>query len=180
MKDPPRATPDRNTLERALIRINESTRPAGTSPAPAEAHRAALIDALRILEPHTSPSTAINIEALEAQLDLLLDHPSSRLAIYGSLAPGRINHHVIADVPGTWHDGCVRGSLTHVGWGSAHGFPALAWDPLADPVPVKLLDSPQLTEHWSRLDEFEGAEYRRLLVTVEFPDSVRVANLYGI
>lgn len=36
-----------------------------------------------------------------------------------------MNHHVIADAPGTWHDGWVRGSLTHVGWGSAHGSPAL-------------------------------------------------------
>ena len=37
---------------------------------------------------------------------------SHRLAVYGSLAPGQTNHHVVADIPGTWTGGTVEGLLS--------------------------------------------------------------------
>ena len=49
---------------------------------------------------------------------------SQRLAVYGSLAPGRSNHHVVAPLGGEWTDGCIEGDLLPVGWGAALGFNA--------------------------------------------------------
>ena len=48
-----------------------------------------------------------------------------RLAVYGSLAPGKSNHHMLARYAGTWSRGRVRGDLVNAGWGAAGGFPAL-------------------------------------------------------
>ena len=39
-------------------------------------------------------------------------------------------------------------------------------DPAGPLVDVHLFESPDLPEHWYRLDEFEGAEYRRVVTQV--------------
>lgn len=108
------------------------------------------------------------------------DDPSHRLAVYGTLAPGEVNHHEVEDLVGTWHPGFVRGVFTPQGWGTTYGFPALRWDPDGPPVPVQVLVSPDLPDHWQRLDEFEGPGYRRILVPVEDEAGrlLTVANLY--
>lgn len=105
---------------------------------------------------------------------------SRRLAVYGSLAPGRENHHVIAHLAGDWQDGFVTGDLHPAGWGAALGFPALRWRSDGPRVPVQVLQSDKLTDdQWARLDEFEGTEYRRILVPVYQDDALlAVANLY--
>ena len=55
----------------------------------------------------------------------------------------------------------------------------MCWEPAGDPIPVRLLLSDALPRHWARLDEFEGSEYRRILVPVDRADgSVEIANLY--
>ena len=112
----------------------------------------------------------------------VLGQASHRLAVYGSLAPGQPNHSVIQNIRGEWTDGFVRGELTESGWGSGMGYPALTWDPDGDRVPVKMLVSSELPEHWRRLDEFEGAGYVRMLVPVEDEDGglIAVANIYAL
>jgi hypothetical protein len=49
-------------------------------------------------------------------------HPTgaaeTRLATYGTLAPGRPNHGHLSDVPGRWLVGEVRGTLIEAGWGA--------------------------------------------------------------
>ena len=89
-----------------------------------------------------------------------------RLATYGSLAPGRPNHHHVAALRGRWYPGAVRGRLVESGWGAALGFPALVLDPQGPAVDVQVLESPDLPEHWPRLDAFEGPGYRRAVTTV--------------
>jgi len=108
-------------------------------------------------------------------------HAQCRLAVYGSLAPGRSNHHQLQNLRGEWHSGCiVRGELADRGWGAALGYPALRWSKLGPPVPAELLVSDELPEHWLRLDEFEGPEYLRILVPVlSSAGVVAVANLYA-
>jgi len=54
-----------------------------------------------------------------------IDH---RLATYGPLAPGRVNHHQLALLSGTWTTGTIRGRLIETGWGAALGYPALVLD----------------------------------------------------
>ena len=37
--------------------------------------------------------------------------------VYGTLAPGRPNQHVLAHVPGTWEPDTVKGDPRRAGWG---------------------------------------------------------------
>lgn len=106
---------------------------------------------------------------------------SRRLAVYGSLIPGQENAHLLTGVAGSWICGRVRGHLLDRGWASGRGYPGLRWDPGGASVPVHLLTSSDLPNHWSRLDDFEGDEYLRILVPVEGDDGrIRVANLYAL
>ncbi len=106
------------------------------------------------------------------------ESPDTRLAVYGTLAPGRINHHQISTLIGTWQRGTVRGDLFSSGWGAALGFPGLILDPLGPVVEVQLFESADLPKHWDRLDEFEGAGYRRALTTVTTEEGERKAWIY--
>lgn len=105
--------------------------------------------------------------------------PSRRLAAYGSLMPGELNHERVTALGGTWHDGHVRGDWSPTGWGATLGFPAIRWRPDGERVPVMLLVSDDLPAAWGRLDRFEGDEYCRILVPV-YDDAglLAVANLY--
>jgi hypothetical protein len=51
----------------------------------------------------------------ERQLDDLF-RTSHTLAVYGTLAPGRPNHHVVAPLGGEWTDGMIEGDLLPAGW----------------------------------------------------------------
>jgi gamma-glutamylcyclotransferase (GGCT)/AIG2-like uncharacterized protein YtfP len=123
-----------------------------------------------------SSSTA----ALET-VDRLLDFPSHRLAVYGSLAPGKANHHMMAGMAGTWRSAVLRGSLRNEGWGAGQGFPGFLWDGADTPVAAQVFSSPDLPRHWRQLDEFEGPEYRRILVPVEIEGGeIQVCNVYEL
>lgn len=120
--------------------------------------------------------------AAAALLEVPFRH-SQRLAVYGSLAPGRSNFHVVAPLGGEWRTGYVEGDLHAVGWGAGVGFPALRWWPGGPQVPVHLLVSPRLPAAWPELDAFEGADYQRILIPVyaERPRGralLAVANIY--
>lgn len=110
----------------------------------------------------------------------LPDDPATRLATYGTLAPGRVNHHQLADLDGVWETGTVRGWMHLAGWGAAHGFAGLRLDPDAPEVGVHLLTAAGLRDAWPRLDAFEGAEYRRVAVTVETNAGPCAAYLYEL
>lgn len=89
-----------------------------------------------------------------------------RLATYGTLAPGRPNHHQLDGLDGRWFAGHLHGRLLDAGWGATLGYPALVLDQDGDRVDVQVFESADLPAHWSRLDDFEGAQYTRALVTV--------------
>jgi gamma-glutamylcyclotransferase (GGCT)/AIG2-like uncharacterized protein YtfP len=89
-----------------------------------------------------------------------------RLATYGSLAPGRPNHHQLDGMDGRWYQGQVHGTLINAGWGAGLGYPALVLASDGAPVEVHVFESADLPAHWSRLDEFEGPGYRRVAATV--------------
>ncbi len=112
--------------------------------------------------------------------DALLGYPSRRLAVYGSLRPGESNHHLVAEIPGRWSEGFVRGTLHESGWGATLGYPALVWDEEGPEVPVRILMADGLPEHWDRLDAFEGDAYLRILVPVVTAETECVCNLYAL
>ena len=117
---------------------------------------------------------------LEQQMDQLLDFPSCRLAVYGSLAPGAENQWVLSELHGVWTKGTVKGHRDAAGWGQTLGFPALIWDPQGDEIAVDLFHSPELSQHWHRIDEFEGDYYQRIVVPVQQGTEVVVANIYAL
>jgi gamma-glutamylcyclotransferase (GGCT)/AIG2-like uncharacterized protein YtfP len=103
-----------------------------------------------------------------------------RLATYGTLAPGRPNHHQLARLKGQWRQGTVRGRLVKAGWGAALGFPGLILDPSGSVVEVHLFESDDLPHHWARLDAFEGTGYRRTVTQVHTADGGLEAWIYVI
>jgi gamma-glutamylcyclotransferase (GGCT)/AIG2-like uncharacterized protein YtfP len=110
-----------------------------------------------------------------------LFNASNHLVIYGSLAPGKTNHHVIEDIAGQWLRGYVHGELHENGWGSDLGFPGIVWFPNGPKVDVHLFVSEELPMHWRRLDHFEGEGYKCSLVPV-YGDKelIAIANTYEI
>ena len=91
-----------------------------------------------------------------------------------TLAPGEVNHEVIANIDGSWRDCVVRGAIE-----LTNGFERLHWDPSGEELKAKLFESPDLPDHWDRLDRFEGPDYRRLLIPVEIDRGMEIGYVYG-
>jgi gamma-glutamylcyclotransferase (GGCT)/AIG2-like uncharacterized protein YtfP len=108
------------------------------------------------------------------------DAASCRLATYGTLAPGRPNHHQLDGLAGRWSAGYVHGRLVDAGWGASLGYPALVLDPDGTAIDVEVFESIDLPAHWSRLDQFEGPGYRRVVTTVHTPDGDVEASIYAV
>ena len=103
------------------------------------------------------------------------------LFVYGTLAPGQPNAHVLEPLRGEWQAAKVRGYLKQLGWGSDLGYPGIVLDSAADWVPGQLFVSEDLETHWPRLDAFEGSEYRRQQVLVSLAnDEVISAFIYAL
>ncbi|MCP4045849.1 MAG: gamma-glutamylcyclotransferase [Gammaproteobacteria bacterium] len=104
-----------------------------------------------------------------------------RLFVYGTLAPGRVNHTVLEDVPGTWEAAALKGSLFQEGWGAANGCPGIVPTEDGEEVEGFLFSSAHLAEHWPRLDAFEGEGYQRVSVTVRVNGTHDVeAHVYAL
>jgi len=110
---------------------------------------------------------------------------SEILAVYGSLAPGKSNYHIVEPLGGEWTDGFIEGDLFQTGWGAALGYWAFRPRVGGERIAVKVLTSPRLSGAWQMLDDFEGSEYERILVAVfrngsaEPPELLTVANIYA-
>ncbi len=99
--------------------------------------------------------------------------------VYGTLAPGEVNDHILEPLTGSWQSASVNGTLHPEGWGASYGFPAMKLDKNAGFVYGKLFTSELLPENWSRLDEFEGSAYKRVTTQVRLQDGRQVeANVY--
>lgn len=94
-----------------------------------------------------------------------------QLFVYGTLAPGRPNAHILSDVKGTWTPATIRGKLLPNGWGAALGYPAVIPDEQGDLVKGFIFESSELMYHWQRLDDFEGEGYVRVIVTAQYEDA---------
>jgi gamma-glutamylcyclotransferase (GGCT)/AIG2-like uncharacterized protein YtfP len=124
----------------------------------------------------------------ERQLDALF-RTSHTLAVYGTLAPGQPNHHVVAPLGGEWTDGLIEGDLLPEGWAADLGYPRFRPRVGGSAVSVQVLTAPSLATAWPNLDRFEGPGYQRILVPVFSTEFGRgqagerqlytVANLYA-
>ena len=100
-----------------------------------------------------------------------------RLFVYGTLAPGRSNEHVLADIPGEWEPATVTGRLINTGWGAAEGYPGIILDERGGEVQGLLFTSESLDKHWASIDDFEGDGYERVLTSAKRRDGT-IVNAY--
>jgi gamma-glutamylcyclotransferase (GGCT)/AIG2-like uncharacterized protein YtfP len=121
-----------------------------------------------------------NAAGAERRLDDLFGTRHT-LAVYGTLAPGEPNHHVVAPLGGEWTDGVIEGDLFAEGWGATLGYPACRPRAGGPSVAVKVLSAAALAAAWPAIDRFEGPGYRRILVPVLTRERRlhTVANLYA-
>lgn len=117
--------------------------------------------------------------------DFLSRHkPENKLIIYGTLAPGKPNHHKISHIKGEWKAGLLKGGkLETKGWGAELGFNGFV--PVSEneqtDIPCYVLFSDDLHKNWDYLDEFEGSGYKRILAIYELEDKKQsIGYLYAI
>jgi gamma-glutamylcyclotransferase (GGCT)/AIG2-like uncharacterized protein YtfP len=134
---------------------------------------------LNILRTRDTPDRT-SLELLEEALEALFS-VSRRLIAYGSLAPGGLNHGLLADLEGEWRSGWVTGELLDQGWSAAMSYPALKWCPEGGRIPAHLFLSDDLPGSWKRLDRFEELEYKRILAPFWTSDGeLLVGNVYAM
>jgi len=97
-----------------------------------------------------------------------------RLFVYGTLAPGRPNEHLLKEIGGCWEEATVTGTLRPEGWGATMGYPGIVLGGYGEEVEGFLFSSDKLSDHWARLDEFEGEVYERALAVVKLRDNTTV------
>ncbi len=97
-----------------------------------------------------------------------------RLFVYGTLAPGRPNEHMLDGIAGSWEDAIVIGTLHPEGWGAGMGYPGIVLDKDGEAIEGFLFSSDKLSDHWAKLDKFEGEGYERVLVVAKRKDNSAV------
>lgn len=90
-----------------------------------------------------------------------------KLFVYGTLAPGRPNEHILSDIEGTWESATVKGHLYKKGWGADMGYPGITLDDNGEDVEGFVFSSNELDKKFAMLDDFEGEEYKRTLTKVK-------------
>jgi len=105
----------------------------------------------------------------------------THLFVYGTLAPGKRNHHIMQGIDGNWQAASMRGSLFTEGWGAAHDCPGVVPSANGGTIKGLLFTSDKLPQFWQMLDEFEGQDYRRAVVPVSLYSGERLdACVYTI
>ena len=105
---------------------------------------------------------------------------ATRLATYGTLAPGQVNHRQMDGMTGTWSTGEVCGHVHAEGWGSDLGCPGIVLDPAGKGVSVQIFTSEDLQANWTRLDAFEGREYRRTVTMADTANGPLAVSIYEL
>jgi len=87
---------------------------------------------------------------------------STVLFVYGTLAPGEENAHIMNGMDGKWHKANVRGIRYATGWGTHKKHPGFIPDANGEIINGLVFISDDLPAHWVRLDKFEGKDYQRV------------------
>ena len=96
-----------------------------------------------------------------------------RLVVYGSLGPGERHHHLLASLRGEW----IRCSIT--GLLRMHeGYRIFSPEGTAT-IQALMFVSSDLPQYWRVLDDFEGDDYRRIIIPVEIATGQTTANIYA-
>lgn len=103
-----------------------------------------------------------------------MSDPGQRLVVYGSLAPGEVNHHALGEAGrGHWQPCIVKAQMGMIG-----PWKILSLDDGAGWIEAQLLTSPHLPAIWQALDEFEGQAYKRVICTADTASGPVEAYVY--
>ena len=106
---------------------------------------------------------------------------STALFVYGTLAPGEENAHIMDGMVGEWRKASVRGKRHKQGWGVHKGHPGFIPGENGDIVNGLVFTSSDLPANWSRLDKFEGADYKRIPIKATLEDGgIVLAQIYSV
>lgn len=136
------------------------------------------MDTDKIIESLNSKNNIVDIgtanfndkDLTEAEKEFIKTHQVEKtLIIYGTLAPGKPNHHIIEHIKGKWERATIKGRLQKAGWGVDYGYLAFKHVPANEEEIINaiILFSDELPANWQMLDEFEGEEYRRIISKYE-------------
>jgi gamma-glutamylcyclotransferase (GGCT)/AIG2-like uncharacterized protein YtfP len=89
-----------------------------------------------------------------------------RLFVYGTLAPGEKNFHLVENINGHWESATCVGRIFTQTKGAHVGLPCFELRIDGERVDGKILSSTELIHHWGMLDKFEGELYQRRLIPV--------------
>ena len=104
----------------------------------------------------------------------IFDFPMNRLAVYGTLLPGEVNHETISGIDGQWIDGKIAGRKE-----IKNGFPTFIWALNEEILNIKIFISELLPNEYERLDRFEGDLYERIWVPVQHNGIAHICNIYS-
>ncbi len=90
-----------------------------------------------------------------------------RLFVYGTLAPGKQNFHLVEAINGTWEAAYCFGRVFTQTKGAHVGLPCFELSTSGARVSGMMLSSTELPQYWKMLDTFEGELYHRQLVSVD-------------
>ncbi|WP_286927617.1 gamma-glutamylcyclotransferase family protein [Flavobacterium sp. UBA4197] len=93
--------------------------------------------------------------------------PENYLIIYGTLAPGKPNHHIMEHIRGEWQQATVKGKLENKGWGAEMGYYGFRHADAGEQNEIEayVLFSDELVANRKYLDDFEGSGYKRILAS---------------
>lgn len=116
-----------------------------------------------------------SVPTIKSVVECLLDFPSQKLVAYGTLQPSEVNHSVLEPLTvQEWTKIHIEGKFAE----RQDGLRSFKWRESSARQTAMLLKSPQLPSFWTRLDEFEGAGYKRILVTALVGGEASVAMTY--
>ena len=112
-----------------------------------------------------------------SKIDLMVE----RLFVYGTLAPGCPNEHILKNIDGTWQEATVIGKLKEKGWGAKMGYFGIELDNNKDAIKGFIFQSKNLSNYWDMLDNFEGKEYKRVITKAKLANgSIVEAYIYAL
>jgi len=103
-------------------------------------------------------------------------NPEHHLFVYGTLAPGEANYHLMDGMRGTWQRARVKGRRGQCEWGPYKGYPAFYAEKTDEFVDGQVFSSTDLPDHWDRLDAFEGEAYPRVTIKAVLEDGTEIAT----
>ena len=86
-------------------------------------------------------------------------------------------NHLLSSIGGSWEKGTVQGEFIQANEIPGFPYPSVILDDDSSDVNGYLFSSKNLSNHWSRLDKYEGSSYERVMTKVTL-DNGKTVDAY--